>query len=140
MSDRPDCHTITGLPCVLVVDDEASIRTVLKRYFTRRGWDVYEAEDGEAAQRLLAPNVGCSFDVVICDLRMPRFSGFDFFRWLRQARPDAVERVVFTTGDAESEEPGDFLADTGRPVLTKPFNLSEVGRVVDQVWAMAQAA
>ena len=140
MSDRSDYQTVTGLPCVLIVDDEVSIRVVLKRFFTRRGWEVYEAEDGETARKLLAPNVNCSFDVVICDLHMPRFSGFDFYRWLSSVRPDAAARLVFTTGDAESAQTGEFLAEAHRPVLTKPFNLGEVGRVVDEIAGTAKAA
>ena len=140
MSDRYDSRSATGLPCVLIVDDEVSIRTVLRRFFTRRGWDVYEAEDGETACKLLAPNVGCCFDVLICDLWMPRFSGFDFYRWLSEARPDAAARLVFTTGDADSANSGEFLAGAHRPVLTKPFDLGAVAEVVDQIWVAAQAA
>jgi CheY-like chemotaxis protein len=140
MPDRSDSHPATGLPCVLIVDDEVSIRVVLRRFFTRRGWDVYEAEDGETACKLLAPNVGCCFDVLICDLRMPRFSGYEFYRWLSEVRPDAAARLVFTTGDADSAQTGEFLAAAHRPVLTKPFDLRQVGEVVDQIWGTAQAA
>ena len=65
-------------PCVLIVDDEIAIRLAIGRYFARQGWDVREASDGEAAQRLLEPNADTSFDVLICDLRMPRFSASTF--------------------------------------------------------------
>jgi DNA-binding response OmpR family regulator len=126
-------------PCVLIVDDEIAIRSAIGRYFSRQGWDVREASDGEAARRLLEPNAGASFDVVICDLHMPRFSGFAFYRWLAGARPDAAARVVFSSGDVESHDTAQFLRDVRRPVLPKPFDLCELDRVIDEVRA-ARAA
>ena len=126
-------------PCVLIVDDEIAIRLAIGRYFARQGWDVREASDGEVAQRLLEPNAGESFDVVICDLHMPRFSGFAFYRWLAAARPDAAARVVFSSGDVEAHDTVQFLQSVRRPVLPKPFELCELDRVIDEVRA-ARAA
>ena len=126
-------------PCVLIVDDEIAIRLAIGRYFARQGWDVREAQDGEAARRLLEPNAGATFDVVICDLHMPRFSGFAFYRWLARARPDAAARVVFSSGDVESHDTAQFLQDVRRPVLPKPFNLCELDKVIDEVRATRAA-
>jgi DNA-binding response OmpR family regulator len=134
-----DRETSLARPCVLIVDDEISIRLAIGRYLARQGWEVCEAPDGDAARRLLEPNAGTSFDVVICDLHMPRFSGFAFYRWLAGARPDAAARVVFSSGDVESDETVRFLQDVRRPVLPKPFDLCELGRVIDEVLA-ARAA
>jgi DNA-binding response OmpR family regulator len=127
-------------PSVLIVDDEISIRTAMRRYFARRGWKVSEAPDGVTAQRLLDPTAGNDFDVVICDLRMPRFSGSDLHRWLQRNRPGAVERLVFSSGDVMSPEVAVFLERAQRPVLPKPFDLKELGRIVDEVYRAAHAA
>ena len=127
-------------PSVLIVDDELSIRAAMRRYFARRGWKVSEASDGATAQRLLEPSARNDFDVVICDLRMPKFSGSDLYRWLERHRPEAVERVVFSSGDVVSPEAAVFLARAQRPVLPKPFDLGELGRIVDEVYRAAHAA
>ena len=127
-------------PCVLLIDDEESVRVALMRYFARRGWDVCEAEDGEEARQMLAPNVGCEYDLVICDLRMPRCSGPELYRWLLDNRPDAARRVVFSSGDAESPESAVFLRETRRPVLSKPFELGQLARLIDEVYRPARAA
>ena len=127
-------------PCVLLVDDETSVRTALGRYFTRHGWDVREADDGAAAQRLLDPRAGHSFDLVICDLRMPRFSGYELYRWLARHRPDVVARLVFSSGDLHSPESVQFLSEARRPVLPKPFDLGQLSRIVDEVSGSAHAA
>src|SRR5690348_3841315 len=129
-NDDTNARPVACRPRVLLIDDEMSVRAALTRFFTRRGWDVVEAPDGECARGLLAPNDGHPFDLVICDLRMPRFSGCDFYRWLRQTRPESVAKLVFTTGDALSAQSAAFLREARRPVLEKPFELCDLDRIV----------
>src|SRR5688572_12045460 len=62
-------------PTVLLVDDEPAVRSALRRFFARRGWSVVEAADGESACGVLEPSSGNAFELVICDLNMPRLSG-----------------------------------------------------------------
>jgi DNA-binding response OmpR family regulator len=132
---------VQGLPPnVLVVDDEEAIRAALKRFFSRRGWSVLEAADGESARTLLDPASGHAFELVICDLSMPRVSGRDLYRWLSRHRPEALRRLVFSSGDVISGDSSTFLVETGRPVLPKPFELSELSRIVEDVWRSAHAA
>ncbi|HUQ84529.1 MAG TPA: response regulator [Gemmatimonadaceae bacterium] len=127
-------------PSVLLVDDEIAVRGAMRRYFSRNGWNVREAEDGASARCLLDPDAGHEFDLVICDLRMPIFSGPDLYNWLSNNRPNAIARLVFSTGDMESPDSSAFLSEAGRPVLPKPFELSELRRVVEEVRGSAQAA
>ena len=135
-----DRETRSCRPCVLLVDDESAVRMVMGRYFALHGWEVREADDGAAAQRLLDPQAGHWFDLVICDLRMPRFSGCDLFWWLAVHRPDAVARLVFSSGDLESPDSAKFLSEARRPVLPKPFDLGELTRIVDEISGSAHAA
>jgi DNA-binding NtrC family response regulator len=128
------------VPSVLLVDDESGVRGAMRRYFSRCGWNVCEAEDGATARGLLDPDVGHEFDLVICDLRMPHWSGSDLYRWLSNHRPDAVARLVVSSGDVESPESSAFLTEAQRPVLPKPFELKDLRRVVDEVLESAQAA
>jgi DNA-binding NarL/FixJ family response regulator len=125
---------------VLLVDDEALVRTAMHRFLARRGWTVSEAVDGDCARTLLDPIAGIEFDLVICDLQMPRLSGREFYGWLARVRPDLASRLVFSSGDLLSPEFAAFLTETGRPVLPKPFDLSELARIVEEVYADAHAA
>ena len=129
-----------SLPTVLLVDDEEAVRGALRRFFTRRGWTVVEATDGESAKALLDPSERHQFDLVISDLTMPRVSGRDLYQWLTRHRPDALPRLVFSSGDVVSRDVSGFLVETGRPVLPKPFELSELARIVDDVTHAAHAA
>ena len=127
-------------PRVLIIDDDMSVRMAMARYFKRRAWDATEAVDAESAMQMLAPNEGAEFDVVICDLRMPRVSGIDLYRWMVRERPDTVSRLAFSTGDAEGRDVAEFLEEASRPVLPKPFELSRLARIVDEILTPARAA
>ena len=119
-------------PRVLLIDDEATIRAALRRAFARRGWEVEEATDGQAALALLlAPER--TYEVVVSDLRMPGLSGIELHDRLARLRPELLERLVFSTGDVASHEAADFLERCHRPVLQKPFELAELMAVVDRV-------
>ena len=120
-------------PTVLLVDDEPAVRSALRRFFARRGWSVVEAADGESACGVLEPSSGNAFELVICDLNMPRLSGRDLYAWVARNRPDALALFVFSSGDVISAETSLFLTQSGRPVLPKPFELSELGRIADDV-------
>ncbi|HEV2291361.1 MAG TPA: response regulator, partial [Gemmatimonadales bacterium] len=69
-------------------------------------------------------------DLIITDLRMPRMSGREFFESLAVVRPDLAARVAFSTGDTIRGDTLAFLERQGRPVLHKPFSLSELRRLI----------
>ncbi|MEP6990920.1 MAG: PAS domain S-box protein [bacterium] len=105
----------------LIIDDEQTIRTALRRYFVRRGWRVEEATDGEAALTLLADD-SARFDIIVSDLRMPGVSGVELHDRL-VAQPALLRRFVFSTGDVASDEAAAFVRRTHCQVLQKPFEL-----------------
>lgn len=116
---------------VLIVDDEAPIRTALRRYFTRRGWAVAEAGDVEEAADLVRAEPRAEFDAVICDLTMPGQSGVELHDLLERERPELHRRLILTTGDASSPEATALRARTSRPVVQKPFEFSELAALLD---------
>ena len=118
----------------LIIDDEPTIRAALRRYFTRRAWQVEEASDGGAALELLAEHAE-RFTVIVSDLRMPGFSGVELHDRLAQEQPELLSRMIFSTGDVASEEAANFVRRTICPVLQKPFELRTlddmVGRLIE---------
>jgi len=63
---------------VLVVDDEADVRTSVRLILTKAGYDVIEAEDGEAAiNALKSGDNPIAVDAIICDLDMPKMGGIE---------------------------------------------------------------
>ncbi|HEU6451370.1 MAG TPA: ATP-binding protein, partial [Gemmatimonadaceae bacterium] len=116
----------------LIVDDEPSIRRALVRYLMREGHAVDTAASGEEA---LAQMAGRRYDAILLDLRMPDMAGQRVFERLREADPEHAARVVFATGDADSDGAHDFLRDAERPFVSKPFMLPSVVRLLCDVAA-----
>ncbi len=115
---------------ILLIDDEPDIRRSISKFLTRTGWQVELADSGEEGLRLLGTH---AFDAVLCDLRMPGMSGHEFYRQLEARHDPALGRLAFMTGDVLSPEASRFLAEVGRPVLSKPFALQDLVDVLAQV-------
>jgi PAS domain S-box-containing protein len=117
---------------VLVVDDEPAIRTALTAFLGSLGHVADSVSSGREALAVLA---GRSYDAILLDLRMPDVSGDTVFEELRVRSPDLAARVIFLTGDTQSESARSFLRDTGRPVLSKPFALDDIAEALAEVVA-----
>ena len=103
---------------VLVVEDEPSLAKALANELGRLHDVILASSAAEALSQL----EGASFDVVLCDLRMPGMSGEALYTRLEQINPDHARRFIFMTGVGFGAEVERFLAAAGRPVLEKPFS------------------
>src|SRR5207247_3134334 len=86
------------------------------------GYIVEHAADGEQALEKIAER---PFDVVICDLKMPRLDGKAFYRRLAEAAPALTKRIVFVTGDVAGTDAERFLEESGCRWLAEPFPLGD---------------
>jgi DNA-binding NtrC family response regulator len=113
---------------VLYVDDEEAIRRALRSWLMRRGHTVLTAGSGEEARSVLRSH---SVDGVFIDIWLGDESGFDLFEWIDMQFPQVAENAVFVTGDIIRDPDVEHaLAALERPVLTKPFELTELERIV----------
>jgi CheY-like chemotaxis protein len=112
---------------VLVVDDEPSLRTAIAIFLDSLGHAVTTTHDGEEARALLAAN---EYDVVLLDLRMSGLGGDTLYHELCESDPRHARRVVFVTGDTQSEHARRFIAEAGRPSVSKPFQLDDLAAVL----------
>lgn len=108
---------------ILVIDDEPSIAAVLKAMLSRDGHKVETVKDGAEAKRLLQER---DYDVVLCDLKMPKVDGAQLFRWLKETKPSLASRFIVMTGDFLSPTTQKALQEWGVPVLHKPFRMDEL--------------
>jgi CheY-like chemotaxis protein len=123
-------------PRVLIIDDETSIRAALRRFFTRRGWMVEEAEDGAAGLSMMLDG-GSEFTVIISDLRMPGCSGMELHDHVAAVAPELLERIIFSTGDVASTDASDFVKRTHCVIMQKPFELRTLEQVVNRMRELA---
>ncbi len=110
---------------ILIVDDEPSVLHSLKRMLSKH--ETSAVQNGVDALRLYREQ---PFDLVICDLIMPDFSGIDFYDELKKMGPEHTERIVFMTGGAFTPGSGQFLAKVDNLCLDKPFEIHDLQRVV----------
>lgn len=125
----------TGNGRILVVDDEPSIRTVVRRMLEKGGYEVLEAEDGETA--IEAVNTGenrLMLDAVICDIRMPKINGLDAIAYFRHAYPRVP--LIVLTGYPDTEMAISCLREGVVDYLVKPVDgkrlKAAVGKAMEQ--------
>ncbi len=124
---QPDA--VTGAS-ILVVEDEAALARAVTDGLKDAGYLVEHAADGEEALLKIKEH---PFDLVVCDLKMPRLDGKAFYRMLSAAVPGLAKRVVFVTGDVAGTDAEAFLEETGCRWLAKPFRLADLLRAVRAV-------
>jgi PAS domain S-box-containing protein len=120
---------------ILVVDDETVILNLLSRYFTMRGHAVIAAQDGRQALRIAEQ---ASFDVVICDLRMPGLDGYEVIRRLQTLPTCDRARFILSTGDTISPPPREAHLQIAA-VVAKPYEVETLRRIVEGVAPMDRA-
>jgi two-component system cell cycle sensor histidine kinase/response regulator CckA len=114
---------------ILVIDDEEVIVGLLVRYFSSRGHAVVPAHEGRQALRVAERS---SFDVVICDLRMPGMDGAEVIRRLKELPTCANARFILSTGDTATpavRQRIDGLALTA--MVDKPYEVEMLRRIVE---------
>jgi signal transduction histidine kinase/ActR/RegA family two-component response regulator len=102
----------------LVVDDEEWILQLTEELLRAEGYAVTTALTGEKALALIETE---TFDVIVCDWKMPGLNGMHLYEQLRETKPAAAERMLFMTGDVINETFQKFLSRCARTCLSKPF-------------------
>jgi two-component system, NtrC family, nitrogen regulation response regulator NtrX len=118
-----------GLPRrVLVVDDEESIRLLLKEYFEIVGLEVHTAGSGIEGLKALEQE---TYGLVLCDVSMPGLDGFEVFDRILKLKPD--QRFVFISGYAFAGSKRKLLQKS-MGLLHKPFHLEDLNRLLAKVY------
>lgn len=116
----------------LVADDEAALRSLLHRLLTRRGFAVDVAEDGLQASGMIEVN---RYDVILCDVQMPRMTGTQLYESLRRRQPHLASAFVLISGDTLNRPLQAFAETAHIPLLSKPFGAKNLDLVLEQVLA-----
>jgi len=119
-----------GNETVLLVEDEDSVRVLVRETLTARGYKVLEAPNGEAGLRMAESCTG-RIDVLITDVVMPGISGRELATRLLPLRPEM--RVLFLSGYTEDAILHQGGLNPGTAFLQKPFTLQHLARKVREV-------
>jgi two-component system, cell cycle sensor histidine kinase and response regulator CckA len=121
---------LTGHGTVLLVEDEDPVRKFGARALRNKGYDVIEAESGEAALEILRNTAG-KIDLLITDVVMPRLDGPGLVREVREICPDI--KVIFISGYTEDAFRRRLDNDGNIDFLPKPFSLKQLASKVKDV-------
>lgn len=113
---------------ILVVEDEATLRTNIRRYLTKEGHEVVAAADGEAAIDLLGRQ---PFDLVLTDLRLPGVDGLAVLEHIRSASPDTIVLLMTAYGSLASAV--EALRRGAHDYLLKPISLAALATKVQRI-------
>ena len=115
---------------VLVVDDDEQVAEAIADLLSER-YDVECMSDcGEALERIFS---GQTFDVIVCDLSMPRIDGVDAFQRIVERKPELIDRILFMTGGARTEKQRKFSAEHSERLLSKPLDVDDVFERIDRL-------
>jgi signal transduction histidine kinase len=117
---------------VLVVEDEPALAMAVSEALTDAGFIVDRAGDGQEALRRVN---AASYDLIVCDLKMPKVDGIRFYQTLVATHPDVARRVIFVTGDVAGTEAERFLQESGCRWLAKPFRLGDLLKTAREILA-----
>lgn len=106
---------------ILIVEDDATLRRILRDVLTIKGYEVVVASDGEQGCRLFAEH---DVDLVIADVMMPRMDGFEMVRRMRES--GANTQFIFLSALDSAEDVVEGFRAGGHDYLRKPFDMSEL--------------
>jgi len=115
---------------ILVVEDEESVRDFVTRVLTMHGHSVLVAKDGAEAVELMDNH---HFELLLSDIAMPMMDGISLALKVRASRPHIP--IILMTGFADERQRAHNLTLLIEALITKPFNMEQLLKVVDKALA-----
>jgi CheY-like chemotaxis protein len=113
-----------------VVEDEPTVAQLIVDVLKEEGHHAEAVLDSQEGLTLLSRS---RYDLVICDVRMPRLDGPAFYDALVRAGSPIRDKILFTTGDMLAPRTTQFLEPNGLPYLAKPFLVEELKLAVNRL-------
>lgn len=115
---------------ILVVDDSASLRQVVKMALTGAGYSVLEAGDGQAALALLD---GRTINMVVCDVNMPIMNGIEFVKAAKALPGYKFLPILMLTTESQEEKKEQGKAAGAKAWMVKPFAPTQLVNAVSKL-------
>jgi len=109
------------MPDILIIDDEKAIRKALTEILTAEGYKTDEASDGEEGLKKFKEK---SFDVVLCDIKMPKLDGIEFLQKAGEINPDVP--IIMISGHGNIETAVDAVKKGAFDYISKPPDLNKM--------------
>ena len=111
------------MPDILIIDDEKAIRKALTEILSAEGYKTEEAGDGEEGLKKFKDR---TYDIVLCDIKMPKMDGIEFLEKAGELNPDTP--VIMISGHGNIETAVDAVKKGAYDYISKPPDLIKVFR------------
>ena len=108
---------------ILLVEDDAELAAMLKEFLEAYCYRVTTAANGVDALKSVMERV---YDVILCDMMMPKMAGDAFYYAVQRVKPALCERFIFVTAHGDTQRMQEFFNHIGGTVLNKPFHLDDL--------------
>jgi CheY-like chemotaxis protein len=115
---------------VLLLEDRDDFREVLHEHLVSRSFQITSVPTGVEGLREIRNG---AFDIIICDMLMPRMGGEMFYWAVTRIRPATAQRFIFFTGHKNNAAIEFFFKRVNATVLIKPFKLNVLDSTIDEV-------
>ncbi len=122
---------------VLLVDDDEALADTLKQLLESHNFIVTTSTNGADALREV---MAFDFDIIICDMMMPKMAGDMFYLAVQKVKPHLNSRFLFVTGHADNPKVDTFLKSVDAQVIFKPVLTEELVRMISFVLKRSQDA
>lgn len=112
---------------ILIVEEEKGITDLFADLMSEMGYEVEIAEDGEEALGLIP---SYKPHIVVSDIYMPKIDGDKLYNRIIKESPEYADRFIFITGNPIDDKLEEFLAGTGCPMVSKPFDILELSSII----------
>jgi two-component system chemotaxis response regulator CheY len=115
---------------ILIIDDSASLRQVVKMALTGAGYNVIEAGDGQAALALLD---GRQVNMAVCDINMPVMNGIEFVKAAKQLASYKFMPILMLTTESQDAKKEEGKAAGAKAWMVKPFSPTQLVAAVSKL-------
>lgn len=109
------------MPDILIIDDEKAIRKTLTEILSFEGYKITEAADGEEGLKMFKEK---NYDVVLCDIKMPRLDGIEFLQKAGEINPDIP--IIMISGHGNIETAVEAVKKGAYDYISKPPDLNRL--------------
>ena len=117
-----------GTETVMIVEDEPSLRDLVRCILEAQGYEVLTASNGQEALDMAREHKGSPIRLVVSDVIMPLMGGREMADWLKTTHPDV--KILFTSGYADDAIAHHGVLDAGVELISKPYTPAALARRV----------
>jgi len=117
---------------ILIIDDNKSITTTISKYLNVKGNDCIVSNDGKSGSALIKSE---KFDMVLLDLAMPEFTGYDVLNSIESDKLKLYKIIVLTAAEISDRQEKDLIDKGVLKIIRKPIPLMELEKILKSISA-----